>query len=540
MRILSVFGCMLILTTVVLSFDGKDENRILQKTQRETHLMERIDPSDTIIVHPEYGSSLSNLKLSDIYAQDNCSLALEVPKDLEDVGFIQSADTSPPKGYYALANLMTRTVTTSKFDYFIQTNGETVSAILDALRLTIKNKTLPESTAWLLSFSVKCGEQYDSYNITVMYSKIIETESQAENKPVEIIAGKVFSKKLAALIVPETMYPNLKVKLADGAASISFAHFWVYRGQLIVDGDAPMMPEGTTETYSTVVYVEESLAGLRSKLIQVKISITPPPVVSWGTIFLISIIIFTICMLMCLVFLLVRQSSSNQIKIVKDAVNHRPQNEMLTNSVIEWKKKEEVENSQLDQTAINEVYLFREAEIKKEKKKRVFDVNNEMDNRPSPMDLNCLPRKLSKDEVLTPGYSLNNTMSNTLDFRRMNSANDLTVDMSPIRIKQGMQFQVNTPNSSIIMSDGKAKPSRMDNPALKLSAFTTERKQVQAVLEEPSSPLALRLKQVTSEEYLKSPIEPGSADSNSKYQLANIDQIEEETPEDEVKYDTEA
>lgn len=507
--------------------------RLLQEVNEPEDLIIKSSLRDPITVHPLYAYSFDGLTLSPNFAKSSCFLTLRVPKDLEETGLLQSSDAIPTRGFYSLGSLMTRSESSTSAVYTRQTTGNTVDAIFRSLRLTIRNLTLPESTAWRLVFDVDCQSVSDNVEVTLIYSKTIPTQTKSDQDQVSIISGKVFSEKLALIKVPNNMIPYLNVRFSENAAQISFANFRVYKGYLIVEGDAPSVTRGHSESYYTTVHITDSKVGMRSEDIPLRLLVLPPPPVSWQAIFLVIIIIGSVAMLVCLAVLLGRQSASDNVKLVTEAVSTRQSNDMLTHSVIEWKKKEvDLDKSQLDQTAVDEVYMFKEVEIKRNKQYRAFELD-EM-NRPFPMDLNLLQKKFSKEDILTPGYSLNNTLNNTLDFRKMSGGNDITVDMSPIKIKQGTRFEVNTPNSSVIMSDSKPGLTKTLSSGIKLnSMLKSDKKQI---LEDMDSPLPSQIHNACSAETPDSPMEPGSADSNNKYKLTDFGDIEEED-HDEVKYD---
>ena len=185
-------------------------------------------------------------------------------------------------------------------------------------------------------------------------------------------------------------------------------------------------------------------------------------------------------------------------------LNSNKANDLLTKSVLDWQKESELNKSQLDQTVINEMYMLKDAENKNIKKKNKNSNHRLADAmRPSQIDTNFLSNKDPKDEPSSPSFHLGSQIPE-LDLGRGGSmANgDITLDLSPIRVKNRIKFGEATPHMSDIASSykkelklslksaGKDNDDELDSPEIKPTKVGSE-------VVSPVSPTKLPVSQIT-------------------------------------------
>jgi hypothetical protein len=193
--------------------------------------------------------------------------------------------------------------------------------------------------------------------------------------------------------------------------------------------------------FSLVFVMKEKVFGYKSSSMMVVLDVRGTVAITAKEYFLIFVIVTVICLLMCLIALLAGKSTNNeQKKAVADAIS-KPitDNAMLTHSVLEW-KKEDNEQKPVDVTMVDELFMFREADQKKNRKKRIYEMED--DFRPEELNLAQLDRKLALERT-TSFIGANSEPNSSL--KRPNGINE-NMDLSPIRIPKGENFKVRSPS----------------------------------------------------------------------------------------------
>ena len=385
----------------------------------------------------------------------------------------------------------------------------------------------------IITYQAQCADDSDSITQKLQYTDNLIFTELVPGLQVEIIAGKPFGIPLVEFKEPGFIVNNLEVEYALQAATLSFAQFRLYQGQLIFEGDAPQLRDKSIKGdayFSTRVIVFDRSTGVNSTEIQVHVLLKRDTSLDKKYIFFFVIFLAFLLLMLCCLIVLTKQAEADQKKLVADAVKS---DGMLSQSVVEWKKKDDLNQSQLDQTQINEMYMFKEHQLKLNKKKKGhtdFEAN-----RPPPVELDLVKKSISNNlEEITPSYA----QSATFDQKPSPpNQNEVTFDLSPIKGRMGINFEVNTPNSSIVLDSNQvsAKKTLSSSIVLNPVADSTDLRLVSS-----------KSASLQTSSTKKGNVEETDTDSNqvnkqtsseAMYKTSQFPHITEEEPE--VQYDTE-
>lgn len=505
-------------------------SRELQEGTVHESLFDLSTFAHSIAVHPDYPVPF-NLKIQKYnrYYRENerCTLEVQIPNNFSLHGGRVLVDIG--SNLLELSTLTTTKVV-GQFIVFQKTSLlASLSTFTEQLRAAVFSKNLTEGTSWIIDLILICGETTESVALNLSYSKTIQTELLMENGNSWVTESQTFSVKVARIYEPVSLLSQLEIHYTDPTMRLPFAKFHIFSGDLIMEGEAPVSRNKRVSTFYSKIYLIDLKSGMKSVEFNIQLEVRPNSSVNWPAIFILCIMLGFVFLIVCLLVIIAKQSTENHVQIVADAL---PKKEVLTNSVLEWKKEADLNKSQLDQTVINEMYLFKEAEMKKEKKKRAYEIEEE--GRPPPVDLACI-KKDPKDDVLTPGYSLNVTQ----ELRKTTSGNDITLDLSPIRIKKGVNFEMRSPQlAALTSSEIKPNPGQIVSSGLKLNIQSVSDKKL--ISEDSPSP-GLALKRVESEEFSGSPHEPLSPANPRIPPMPKLDFINESAQEgaeeEEIQYE---
>ena len=288
-----------------------------------------------------------------------------------------------------------------------------------------------------------------TYSQSVNLTEQLKIKSFVVASPLVLRKNQTFLSKIADLNEPEEITSNCEVFLMtpDPGKKRYIATFSAFMrdSTLMLSGKAPQdfgpgldaQPDQANPTLQLSFVVKERKFGYETVQLQVNLELRGIEQITLKEYFLVFAVVFLLCLFMCLVVLLASKSSNSQMKVVSEELKKPTENVMLSHSVVDW-KKEDHPSKPLDQTVIDELYMFKEVDQKKLRKKRVF----EEDLRPPELSLSQVGKKLPLEKTMSFAIPPNSEPSSALRPNPMNE----TVDLSPIKRARGEDFKIRSPS----------------------------------------------------------------------------------------------
>ena len=246
---------------------------------------------------------------------------------------------------------------------------------------------------------------------------------------------------------------NLIIHVNSRPVELEYMKIYFNEGVLMMSGVMPSSPNPKHKAAARrnallALTVTDSLTKISSAEIYFYFEIANHETeLSSSDLFMVAVLIGFMCLLVVLVVSLGKEST-NGTRAVKDLVdpslvaNASQDNNMLSKSVIDWSKNQN-SPAQVDQTVVDELYMFKDAQQKEQKKRRsLFQVE---DNRPAEIEIPVLQKMSLEVEGSQFNSALKQptpTLSLTASFMKQ------TFDLSPIRgeVHKALDLHLETPH----------------------------------------------------------------------------------------------
>ncbi len=519
---MKLFGAFLVAVQAVLGVAAAEDI--------EDRLAFEVDSQRFVVqVHPGYDCTLAPVRVrakNSRDAQELLKLRIRYPKKLLDFG----AFSLRPKAAEA---------SSSSRNVFLDSGFEAVQSPADVKDFA-RNCSVLEAQAFLdrLQFSpfkldnrAHLPMQFSSifYEIEVggvgkkTYSQSVNLTEQLKFKAFGVTSALVlrpnqtFLSRVADLSESEEILGHCEVLLSASDPGkkkyLSTISAFMRNSSLMLSGKLPSDfgagPEGSAglapRSLQLEVVVRERRFGYESSRLVVSLDLRTAEQVTLKEYFLVIAVVFLLCLFMCLVVLLASKSSNSQLQTVAEEMKKPTENVMLSHSVVEW-KKEDHPTKPLDQTVIDELYMFKEVDQKKLRKKRIF----EEDLRPPELSLSQVGKKLTLEKTMSFAIPPTSEPSSALRPNPMNE----TMDLSPIKRARGEDFKIRSPAltpdlaSSYVSAPG-LRSSLEAAGSLQLPGLASPDNQVMSGEQRPDSRLHTPAKDLRISAFSES-VSPGS------------------------------
>lgn len=421
-----------------------------------------VDSQNYVVqVHPGYDRKLALVKVharNGTETGEKLKLRIRFPRKLLDYGtfILKSEDTGTSgKARNAFLDFGFETIASSPDakDYARNCSILEAQEFLDHLHFSSykldNTAQLPlQFSSIFYEFEIKAlGKK--TYSQAVNLTEQLKVKSFGVASPLVLKKNQTFLSKIADLSEPTEIVTNCEVFLTttDSGKKNFLATFSAFmrNSSLMLSGKAPsdfgLGPDSKADAANPSLQlsfvVKEKKFGYETTQLLVNLELRGAEQITLKEYFLVFAVVFLLCLFMCLVVLLASKSSNSQLKAVSEELKKPAENVMLSHSVVEW-KKEDHPAKPLDQTVIDELYMFKEVDQKKLRKKRVF----EEDVRPPELSLSQVDKKLPLEKTMSFAIPPNSEPSSALRPNPMNE----TVDLSPIKRARGEDFKIRSPS----------------------------------------------------------------------------------------------
>ena len=412
-------------------------------------------------VHPGYDCKLALVKVrarNDSNSEVKLKLRIRFPNKLLDYGFFilktEVPDTSS-KSRNAFLDFgfdLIQSPTDVK-DYSRNSTALEAQEFIDHLYFSPfkldKNAGLPLQFSSIFYEFEMNGIGKKTYSQSVNLTEQLRLKPFGVASPIIIKKNQTFLSKVADLYEPSEITSNCEVLLTTTDPTkkrfLATLSAFIRNNSLMLSGKAPTdfgpgadsKPGSIDQTLQLEFFVKERKYGYHTTQLLVSLELRGAEEITVKEYFLVFAVVLLLCLFMCLVVLLASKSTNSQISAVAEEMKKPTENVMLSHSVMEW-KKEDHPSKPLDQTVIDELYMFKEVDQKKNRKKRVF----EEDVRPPELSLSQVDKKLTLEKTMSFAMHAGSEPNSALKPNPMND----TVDLSPIKRARGEAFKVQSPS----------------------------------------------------------------------------------------------
>lgn len=271
---------------------------------------------------------------------------------------------------------------------------------------------------------------------------------------------------------------GLVVKALSRPVELEYAKLYFDSGVLYMSGVLPSLPNSKHRSSSStasrknivlVLSVTHRTENLKSSEISVRFEVTSSDGgFTSSDLFLAAVLFGFICLLVTLIVLLTKEGENSK-NAVKDAINpglaagQTPDNNMLSQSVVDWTKAD-TSASKVDQTVVDELYMFKDAQYKEQRKRRsLFQAD---DNRPAELQIPQVNIQDANISQMDSAFKQPNLSMNSSFMKQ-------TMDLSPIRghLPAALDLHLETPQRTPLDA---SKPFKSPIPLDSVSPATKD------------------------------------------------------------------